>query len=42
MIPQQVMVVNHVFNFDNDTKCELMNLLQYVVLAIILLVFIIT
>ena len=27
--------VNHVFNFDNDTKCELMNLLQYVVLAII-------
>lgn len=27
--------INHVFNFDNDTKCELMNLLQYVVLAII-------
>ena len=27
--------VNHVFNFDNDTKCELLNILQYVVLAII-------
>ena len=27
--------INHVFNFDNDTKCELLNLLQYVVLAII-------
>jgi hypothetical protein len=27
--------INHVFNFDNDTKCELMNIGQYSFLAII-------
>ena len=27
--------INHVFNFDNDTKTELLNVLQYLVLAII-------
>jgi len=26
--------IKHIFNFDNDTKCELLNLLQYVILAI--------
>lgn len=31
--------VNHVFNFDNDTKNELLNTLQYLVLAIIPLTF---
>ena len=27
--------INHVFNFDNDTKCELLNTGQYALLAII-------
>ena len=27
--------VKHVFNFDNDTKSELMNIVQYVALALI-------
>ena len=31
--------VNHVFNFDNDTKNELLNTIQYLVLAIIPLTF---
>jgi len=31
--------IKHVFNFDNETKCELLNILQYVVLAIIPMAF---
>ena len=31
--------IKHVFNFDNDTKCDLMNIIQYVVLAIIPMAF---
>ena len=27
--------INHVFNFDNDTKCELLNTGQYALLAIL-------
>ena len=27
--------IKHVFNFDNDTKTEVLNIIQYVVLAII-------
>ena len=27
--------INHVFNFDNDTKCEVLNIGQYLLLAII-------
>lgn len=27
--------INHVFNFDNDTKCHLLNVTQYLLLAII-------
>ena len=27
--------INHVFNFDNDTKCEVLNVGQYLLLAII-------
>ena len=27
--------INHVFNFDNDTKCEVLNVSQYLLLAII-------
>lgn len=27
--------INHVFNFDNDTKSEVLNIIQYIVLAII-------
>ena len=27
--------INHVFNFDNDTKCELLNVGQYSLLAIL-------
>ena len=27
--------IKHLSNFDNDTKCELLNIVQYVLLAII-------
>lgn len=27
--------INHVFNFDDDTKCELMNITQYGILSVI-------
>ena len=27
--------INHVFNFDNETKNDLMNIIQYIVLALI-------
>ena len=27
--------IKHVFNFDNDTKCEILNVSQYLLLAII-------
>ena len=31
--------IKHVFNFDNDTKCEILNVSQYLLLAIIPMAF---